>query len=224
MFNGFILSFVPILKPVKKALKKYRIEVFLILSSLIIALFSFMIYIKEKKGNNEISEFTNIKTQKAVRQDSAIFIEISGAVEKPDVYRMSSGARLKDLLILSGGLSSSADRNFFARNFNLARFVQDQEKIYVPSTWEINANIFVENPRTLDYIYPSAITLNETETDKTNINTATVEELDGLTGIGKATAEKIIANRPYSSLEELVTKKVVNKNAFENIKSMISAN
>jgi competence protein ComEA len=56
---------------------------------------------------------------------------------------------------------------------------------------------------------------------KISINTATSSELDVLPGVGPVTAGKIIANRPYNSLDELKDKKAVNKATFEKIKDKI---
>ncbi len=75
-------------------------------------------------------------------------------MEKPDVYEVVLGARLKDVLIKAGGLSENADKDFFYRNFNLARIVNDQEKYYIPSLLETSNGIFIENLRTLDYTSP----------------------------------------------------------------------
>ncbi|OGY23252.1 MAG: hypothetical protein A2172_02675 [Candidatus Woykebacteria bacterium RBG_13_40_15] len=58
--------------------------------------------------------------------------------------------------------------------------------------------------------------------DKININTATEKELDSLPGIGPVRAEKIIENRPYESIEDLLNKKVLGEATFENIKDKIA--
>ena len=55
-----------------------------------------------------------------------------------------------------------------------------------------------------------------------NINVASESELDKLPGIGPVTAQKIISSRPYSSLEDLLTKKVVSQSTYEKIKDLIS--
>ncbi len=212
--EGFLNSFKPILQ-------KYKIEMFLIATSLIIAVISLFIYIRSSETLKASDQEINL--EKTEPLNTKIFVDISGAVEKPDLYEVSVGARLKDILILAGGLSVDADRNYFARNFNLARLINDQEKIYVPFSWEIYSGIFRENQRTLDYTSPQMIneaSLPETP-DMVNVNTATLEELDRLPGIGKVTAEKIITNRPYSSIDDLLNRKIVNKNVFEQIKSMI---
>jgi competence protein ComEA len=62
----------------------------------------------------------------------------------------------------------------------------------------------------------------QTPTDgKVSINTATSAELDVLPGIGPVTAQKIISNRPYATLEQLKEKKAVNNATFEKIKEKI---
>ncbi len=54
-----------------------------------------------------------------------------------------------------------------------------------------------------------------------SINSATVEEIDVVPGIGKTTALKIIQNRPYSSLKELVDKKVISNTTYKKIQKYI---
>jgi competence protein ComEA len=54
-----------------------------------------------------------------------------------------------------------------------------------------------------------------------DINSATAPELQTVKGIGKATAKKIIAGRPYSSPEDLVTKKVMSQKQFDGLKSQL---
>lgn len=57
---------------------------------------------------------------------------------------------------------------------------------------------------------------------KININTASASELDTLWGIGEVRAKDIIDNRSYSSIDELLTKKVIPSNVFEKIKDEIT--
>lgn len=56
-----------------------------------------------------------------------------------------------------------------------------------------------------------------------NINDATLQSLDSLPGIGAVTAQKVITNRPYADIQELVTKKVVFQKVFDQIKNKMSA-
>ena len=55
-----------------------------------------------------------------------------------------------------------------------------------------------------------------------NINTSSLGELDKLPGIGQVYGQKIIEQRPYSNIEEILTKEVLPKNVFEKIKDKIS--
>ena len=56
-----------------------------------------------------------------------------------------------------------------------------------------------------------------------NINTATVDQLKALPGIGDAYAKRIVAGRPYSSKSQLVSKGILPRAAYEKVQSMIIA-
>ena len=60
------------------------------------------------------------------------------------------------------------------------------------------------------------------ETKMVNINTASETELDALPGVGPVTAQKIISNRPYQKIDDLVSKKAVGASVFSKIKDQIS--
>lgn len=225
----FINSISPLLKKLKK-FKRYRVEIFLLFLAFMITLISLVLYQKNQSLEINLNEETQPSYKQENQNLKKIFVDVAGAVKNPGVYEASFGARLKDVILLAGNLSDEADRIFFHRNFNLARIVTDQEKIYIPSIWEVNSGVFIENSRTLDYTSPQNI--NKTEiiqentslnpTEKININQATMEELNSLPGVGKVTAQKIISNRPYQTIDQLLTKKVVNKSTFEKIKELIS--
>lgn len=221
--NNFFKSFLPIIKKLK--LKKYFLEILLLTLASLITIIALRIYLSGTKKDLKTTEIP--KTY--LTTVNMIFVDVSGAVKKPGLYKFGSGARIKEAIDKAGGLSDEVDVVFFKRNFNLARIINDQEKIYVPSITEINAGIFIQNQQVFDYISPASKIINDTPSEDTfvdnqlvNVNYATVEELDQLPGIGQITANKIIINRPYSSIDELLTKKAVNKNVFEKIKKLIS--
>ena len=225
--TNFFKSFSPLLKKLK--LRKYLLEIILLTVALIITITAIFLYI----NNNEQTVGVGLdRPSDEVISQNKIFVDVSGAVKKPDLYQVDFGARIKEVVDMSGGLSENADVIFFNRNFNLARIVTDQEKIYVPSISEIDNGIFIQNQLTLDYVSPvisqntDDVNIVPTDTDNQiiNLNSATIEELDQLPGIGQVTADKIIINRPYSTIDELLTKKVVNKSVFEKIKDLVSLN
>lgn len=200
----------------KKIWKKYRLEFFLILLALLITIVSLVLYLTSLSDDQNSITLESEKTDSQSVANTKIYVDLAGAVEKPDLYELTSGARLKDVLKLAGGLSADADRNFFAKYFNLSRLLSDQEKIYIPSTSEVENGFIMEtNQQPATNNQPSALI---------NINSADLDELDQLPGIGKVTAEKIIRQRPYQTIEELLTKKIVNKSTFEKIRGLVSVN
>lgn len=134
-------------------------------------------------------------------------VDVAGAVVKPGVYELLENSRIQDALIAASGLSVNADRGWVAKNVNLAQKVADGFKIYIPSQGESqipNSKYQVSNSSLI------------------NINSASALELDSLPGVGPATAQKIIGNRPYSDINELVSKKAVSNSVFNKIKEQIS--
>ena len=210
--DGFWQSLLPFFR-------KFGLETILILIALVIALFSFLGFTNQQSIQKQ--NVTPIISPLPLIQNYCL-IDISGAVNKPNVYQLACGKRIIDAVKLAGGLSEEADKPFIARNFNFTRHISDQEKIHIPFIWEVNEGIFLENKRTIDYISPQTTEQQAKESnDKISINLSSAEELEILPGIGKATAQKIVDNRPYESINDLVIKKVVSKTVFEKIKANI---
>lgn len=146
-------------------------------------------------------------------------IEITGAVVNPGVYEIEKGKRVDDALVLAGGLTKDADTLFMEKNINRATFVSDAQKLYIPRKNEQSdqstANILTQD-QNISNSYSDA-----TE-EKVNINTATLEQLDALWGIGQITGQNIIEHRPYSTIDELLEKKIIKSNVFEKNKEILS--
>lgn len=137
-----------------------------------------------------------------------IFVDVEGAVINSGVFELSEGLRIKDALVLAGGLSDKADRDFCEKNINMAEVMKDGQKIYIPSVGKEDAPVgYVEAKST---------------SKKVNVNSATVAELDTLWGIGSARAETIVKNRPYQSVDDLVTKGVLTKSLLEKNIDLLS--
>lgn len=143
-----------------------------------------------------------------------IVIDIEGAIIKPGIYSLSSDSRMHDLIVASGGLSAQADRDWFAKNLNQAQKLTDGQKVYIPRVGE---DISTAASTSVMGITSDSSTLID-------INSASLKDLDSLPGIGPVTAQKIVDNRPYSSINDLLSKKVVTSSEFEKIKDKIRAN
>lgn len=138
-----------------------------------------------------------------VSNEKLVTVDVSGAVNKPGVYKLSSGSRIEDAISQAGGFTQDAQNEYITKVLNLAQKLVDGSKIYIPKEGEI-AGV-------------SAVS----EAKKININTASLSELDSLSGVGSVTAQKIVAGRPYQTVEELVSKKAVGKAVFDKIKDQL---
>lgn len=169
-------------------------------------------YIKTKQ-NNILTGTTseNIATIAGEAKTKTIKIDIEGAVQKPGVVEVPYDSRIKDVLISAGGLTAKADRIYLSKSINLAQQVSDGMKIYIPFQGEVTSQSVTQS---------ISNTINQSAL--ININDATASELDTLPGIGPVTAEKIISNRPYQKMEELVEKRIVSQSTFNKIKDKIS--
>lgn len=137
-----------------------------------------------------------------------VIVDVGGSVQKPGVYHLPADSRVNDALVIAGGLSQTADREWVEKTLNLAQKLTDGQKIYIVSVSE--------------KVAPSLRESATLTTALINVNTASIAELDTLWGIGEATAKKIIDNRPYSAIEDLLNKKVIKSNVYETIKTKIS--
>lgn len=211
---------------INRLFNKYRIETFFIVCIIFSAIVSVILFFKT---SSEISAAeTSVPTSQKIETSSRakITVDISGSVINPDIYEVDANTRIKEVIDMAGGLSADAATVFVYRNINMARIVTDQEKIYIPSAYEIQTGIFTEKQRYLDYLAPQQS--KPVESDNTSdtkalipLNTATATELDTLPGVGKTTAEKIIQNRPFTAKQELVDKKIVSQKVFDGIKDSI---
>ncbi len=144
-----------------------------------------------------------------------IAVDVEGAVIKPGVYEIKSDARMVDAMAAAGGLSQDADRDYVQKNINLAQKITDGLKVYIPRVGEqVLGNSAVGQSVASGGVANSVI----------NVNTASAKDLDTLPGVGAVTAGKIIDGRPYTSVDDLLNRKIVGQATFEKIKDQISAN
>jgi competence protein ComEA len=154
--------------------------------------------------------------------DSPIIVHISGAVVQPGVFAMPSASRLRDLVNAAGGMLPNAD----PRQVNLAAPLEDGQHILI---LEIKPT---STPRPSGGAAPSEGQPPPEGTESPqadviiNINTASLEELDSLPGIGPAIAQRIIeyrtAHGDFNAIEEIQNVSGIGPATFEKIKERIS--
>ena len=120
------------------------------------------------------------------------YVEIKGAVQQPGVYPVTPQMRVKDVVVLAGGFSETAD----VQQLNQAQKVHDQLSVTVPEKGEM----LVQGA-------PPPDSISVAPASKIHLNTATKEQLMTLDGVGEKKAEQILAYRTehgyFSSIEEL---------------------
>jgi competence protein ComEA len=132
---------------------------------------------------------------------AGIVVDVKGAVNRPGVYKLTSGSRVQDAMQQAGGAVPSADLN----RVNLAQPLADGMVVYIPRKGE-------QGPPPVAGASSSALgggtqTGTADNGGKISLNTATAEQLDQLDGIGPAKAAAIIRYReehgPFRSVDEL---------------------
>ncbi len=196
----------------------------LILVGLILVGFGVLIIKTSIFSSGSTVEVLNTTTE-SQNDGLEVVVEIAGAVEKPGVYKLHNNSRIEDLLIISGGLSLSADRNWVDKNINRAAKLSDGQKIYIYSSDEISYQSGSESAKengNIKLYQPVLGESYEKNADLININTASLSELDKLPQIAQERGKKIIEHRPYSTKEELMSKGVIGESVFEKIKDLIT--
>lgn len=137
-----------------------------------------------------------------------ILIHVSGAVESPGVYALPPGSRAQDAVAAAGGFLPTA----YTGSVNLAAFLEDGQKILILTIEERAASDQIGSPDGASLLI--------------NINTATLEELQLLPGIGPTKALAIInyriKNSAFSSIEEIQNIPGIGPGTFENLKDLIT--
>jgi competence protein ComEA len=120
-----------------------------------------------------------------------VFVHVAGAVRKPGVYSLRAGARVADAVERAGGARPSADLSAV----NLASKLEDGRQVLVPK--RVGGGVAAA----------VAASGSAAPAQPVDLNTATLEQLDTLDGVGPATAQKIIDYRTqhggFSSVDEL---------------------
>lgn len=189
-------------------LERFRIEMGLFLIGVICLLGG--IFWQRISGAIPQGEFeviaADIPMDGVATSGGGLIIDISGGVTSPGVYTLPAGSRIEDAITRAGGISEKADVQAVALAVNRAERLKDGQKIFIPLQGQKDELGVVAGGH--------AQTIN--------INTASQSELEELKGVGAVTAQKIISQRPYADISELVEKKIVSQKTFETIKTQLS--
>lgn len=218
-------------------MKKFRIIV-VILFFVVSGIFYFW-QIKQENKTEELpsSIFSQIEQEEIISngkeyfvEDSAetkhipqeelmeyIFVYVCGAVQKEGVYQLQRNDRLYMAIELAGGFTKEAAKEYH----NLARIVEDGERIYILTKEELSQLSMEEQ---IEGEFQSEGLMKEKQ--RINLNTASVEELMTLSGIGESKANSIIEYRTkvgkFQSIEELMNISGIGEAMFERVKNSVT--
>ncbi len=233
-------------KKIKQLNNKQKIIVLIVgfILAIIVLLFLYKIFYVEDEEliiENNQENFTNIseETNEIEAKESKIGIKenkktvtvhVIGEVNSPGVVTLEEGSRIIDAINMAGGKTEEADLT----KVNLAYVIEDGVQIYIPSISE-TSKISKEEEK-IEYIIDGpgeGIVMSSASQEKEeekqvmiNINTANVEKLQTLPGIGESIASKIIEyreqNGKFKTIEDLKNVSGIGESKFSNIKDKIT--
>ena len=172
----------------------------------------------ETSASQDFEAPAQAEEQAASEQDSdvrQVGVDVEGAVASPGLYLVSADARVNDAVGAAGGMTADADR----QRVNLAQKVEDGMQVYVPSREEAPA---ATGTTTTGAGQASSSGASK---GKVNLNTASAEELQTLSGIGPSLSQRIIdyrqANGPFKSVDDLRKVSGIGDTRFKSLKDLV---
>lgn len=219
-------------------LKKYKYVMTIFLFMLIIFYIVFVKVNLKSKEKNLVDNQVVINEVEKVEvdlKDDLVYVDIKGAVKKPGVYKINSDKKIIDVITIAGGLMENANTD----NINLSKKVTDEMVIIIYTDEEVkNSNIVDTVIKVIDKecVCPNIqndgcinteINDSITNVNKTiNINTATLDELMSINGLGEAKAKAIIKYREengyFKIIDDLLNVSGIGEALFEKIKEYIT--
>ncbi|MCA9391795.1 ComEA family DNA-binding protein [candidate division WWE3 bacterium] len=180
---------------------KYELLASMALMSLLSGIVCAVFIFRHKASEVKFSDGSSGQVQE---ERSTILVEMSGAVVNPGTKELSQGARLNDAIDAAGGLTTDANDAWVNEYLNMVKLLEDGEKYYIPTLQESTDS-----------------EEDHAKSGKININTATVEELKTLPGIGDAYAQRIIDGRPYTSVDQLINVSGIGPKRLEQLRDQV---
>ena len=233
------------MKQIKKY--KYLITIILILSIIMLGIIIKINLDKNKELNIDNEIFSYEKEEDVKEKISEYKVDIKGAIANPGVYIGNDNTRVIDVIDMAGGLLENSDITVI----NLSKKVFDEMVIIIYTKEEVEKmlngeeinydNIITDKEILFPNIKNDAVIEEETNTSNNesvkeeskteeisivNINTASIEELDSLPGIGSSKAQNIIdyrnINGKFGSIEEILNVNGIGTAIYEQIKTYIT--
>ncbi len=155
-----------------------------------------------------------------------IAVHVVGAVPRPGLYELAKGARVQDAIDAAGGLLAAAGTD----KLNLAALLMDGQQLVVPyqdgrSVTTVEDGVVLPSTETDTFTEPTEEPFEDINTELLNLNTATVEELEALPGIGPTLAQRIIDYRDQNGfyvIEDIMNVSGIGQSTFDKIKDLIT--
>jgi competence protein ComEA len=148
-----------------------------------------------------------------------ISVHVAGAVVNPGVYRLPVASRVADAIQAAGGMRPEADPDLL----NLASALQDGDRLWIPAKASATP---AGRPENAGVVCVTVTPGPPTQDHPLNINTASVDQIDLLPGIGPVKAAAIVAyrtqNGPFTSVEELLKVPGITMSIFESLKDLVT--
>ncbi|MGL5206639.1 MAG: helix-hairpin-helix domain-containing protein [Acidaminococcaceae bacterium] len=156
----------------------------------------------------------------AQSKSKGMTVYVSGEVKKPGTYEMPAGSRAKEAIEKAGGMTLNANVN----KVNLAKKCKDGMQINVPALSGKQAKTRAPGTERASASNASSQAVRDNSTT-VNLNSATLEELENLPGIGQVTAQKIIDYRQqhcFNKIEDIMNVKGIGKAKFQKMKDYLA--
>lgn len=139
-----------------------------------------------------------------------LVVHVAGAVVSPGVHRLPTGARVIDAVDAAGGLRGDSD----VGRVNLAAPLADGARVYVPAVGEVAPPVAEVDAGAIDGAGGPL-----------DLNTAGEEELDGLPGVGPATAAAIVEHRAligrFTAVDQLLDVRGIGEAKLEQLRPLV---
>jgi competence protein ComEA len=168
---------------------------------------------KENRVEQEVTE----------KEEKTIIVHVAGEIALPGVYELPEEARVYDAIKAAGGETLQADLD----RMNLAAFICDGQRIYIPAVKK--DNVSVEGSSVVaeeEYYQDNSSSSSSSNSGKVNINQASSEELQQLSGIGPSKAKSILDFRQkigrFTDVKQLLEVSGIGEKTLEKISDEIS--